>query len=76
MPNTVQVLMTPDCGHGRQAVGLVREVLDRLAPQVRLETVVVVDQADAERLQFPGSPTVRVNGTDIDPDGVGGVGVG
>jgi hypothetical protein len=76
MPFTVQVLMTPRCGHGQQAVGLVSEILGRLAPQVRLEAVVVVDQADAERLKFPGSPTVRVNGTDIDPGSVGGIGVG
>jgi hypothetical protein len=72
----VQVLMTPDCDHGPQAVLLVREVLGGLAPEARLETVVVLDQAEAERHQFPGSPTVRINGKDVVPDGVGGVGVG
>jgi hypothetical protein len=51
-------------------------VLDALAPDAWLETIVVRDQADAERLQFRGSPTLRVNGNDIDPTPLSGVGVG
>ena len=30
----------------------------------------VAGQAEAERLRFPGSPTIRVNGADVDPSGV------
>ncbi len=73
---TVQVLMSPGCGHGEQTLQLVRDVLDALAPDARLETIVVEDQSDAERQQFPGSPTLRVNGIDIDPNAPVGVGVG
>lgn len=76
MPMTVQVLMVPECGHGQQTILLVRDVLDMLAPEARLETIVIRDQGEAERHRFPGSPTVRVNGSDIEPGGAAGVGVG
>ena len=33
-----------------------------------LERVRVESHADAERLAFPGSPTVRVDGWDVEPD--------
>jgi hypothetical protein len=29
----------------------------------------VKTQAEAEELRFPGSPTIRVDGRDVDPDG-------
>jgi hypothetical protein len=29
----------------------------------------VFTQAEAEELRFPGSPTIRVDGRDVDPDG-------
>jgi hypothetical protein len=34
-----------------------------------VEEIEVVTEQDAERLEFPGSPTIRVNGEDIDPAG-------
>jgi glutaredoxin len=76
MSMRVQVLMSPGCGHGQQTVELVRDVLDALAHDFRLETVVVQNQGDAERRRFPGSPTIRINGNDVDPDAPAGVGVG
>ena len=32
----------------------------------------VTSQMEAERLAFPGSPTIRVDGVDVDPAGAGG----
>jgi hypothetical protein len=76
MAVTVRVLMSPDCGHGRKTVALAREVLAELAPDARIETVTVANLDDAERLGFRGSPTVLVEGIDIEPDPPGGVGLG
>ncbi len=39
-PITVQVLMTPACGHGLQTVRLVSEVLATFAPDARLNSIV------------------------------------
>jgi hypothetical protein len=76
MAITVQVQMSPGCGHGEQTVVLVRDVLSRLAPDARVEIVVVRTADDAERLGFRGSPTVLVEGADIEPRRPAGVGLG
>ncbi|HEX9049810.1 MAG TPA: hypothetical protein VF841_04690 [Anaeromyxobacter sp.] len=76
MAITVQVQMSPGCGHGEKTVALVRDVLDRIAPGAPLEIVEVSSLDDAERLGFPGSPTVRVNGVDVEPEPPRSVGLG
>jgi hypothetical protein len=76
MAISVEVQMSPGCGHGQQTVELVRRVLDALAPDARIETVTVATPDDAERLGFRGSPTVLVEGADIEPGPPGGVGLG
>ncbi len=76
MAPTVQVLMSPGCGHGQKTLELVRRVLDELAPGARIEAITVATMADAERLGFRGSPTVLVDGTDIEPGPPGGAGLG
>lgn len=73
---TVQVLMSPGCDHGAKTVELVRDVLSEVAPDARLETVVVQSREQAEALRFPGSPTVLVDGLDIEPGHSGGAGFG
>lgn len=73
---TVQVQMSPGCGHGQQTVALVRGVVSRLAPGARVEIVEVRTREDAERLGFRGSPTVLVEGVDIEPRPPAGAGLG
>ena len=77
MSISVEVQTSPGCGHGERTIELVRGVLDALAPDARIRIVTVATTEDAERLGFRGSPTVLVDGTDIElgPPG-GGVGLG
>ncbi len=75
-PLTVQVLMSPGCSHGLQTVRLVSEMIATFAPEARLRTIVIRTEADAELHGFPGSPTVRVDGKDIDPHAPASVGLG
>ncbi len=72
----IQILMSPSCSHGQQTAELVADVVRECAAGAEVETILVGTQEDAERLGFPGSPTVRVNGLDIDPQATGGVGLG
>jgi len=72
----VQVQMSPGCDHGQKTVELVRRVLDDLSPDADIETVTVATMEEAERLGFRGSPTVLIDGTDIEPGLRGGVGLG
>jgi arsenate reductase len=67
----VQLLVTEDCPHGPPAIRLVEEVLGRLAPETIPEVTVVAGWEDVEELAFPGSPTIRVNGVDLEGPEVG-----
>lgn len=67
----VQVLVTEGCPHGPPAIRLVEEVLGQLAPEITAEVTVVAGWEDVETLAFPGSPTIRVNGVDLEGPEVG-----
>ena len=45
----------------------VREVLAKQGIEAEVELVAVNSDKEAQRLQFPGSPTIRVNGEDLFP---------
>ena len=63
----VQVLSFDGCpGHAPAGV-LVTDVVAEFAPGTLVEEVDASDPAVAARLRFPGSPTVRVDGVDVDP---------
>ena len=63
----VEVLYIPDCPHHPAAVALVERVLAALRIDAELRTHLIDDQAAAERVRFPGSPTIRVDGRDVEP---------
>lgn len=44
-----------------------RALLDRIAPGIPVERVLVLEWDEAERLRFLGSPTIRVDGRDVEP---------
>lgn len=72
----IQVLMSPGCGHGLRTVELVADVVRAHAVEAEVETLLVESAADAARLSFPGSPTVRVDGVDIEPTPPANIGLG
>ncbi len=65
----VEVLVTPGCPHAPPAVARVREVVEGLVPGTTVHELLVEAEQDAQRLAMPGSPTVRVDGRDVDPSG-------
>lgn len=69
MAPKIEILVTSDCPHAELAEDLVREVAGRLAPDARIDRTVVADLAAAERLGFPGSPTIRIDGEDLEGAG-------
>lgn len=52
-----------------------RDLLDEVLATRGIETDVLMrevpTQEDADRLRFPGSPTIRIDGRDVDPEGAG-----
>lgn len=58
--------MFEGCPHGDATHDLVRRVVERLAPEAEVVRV-EIDTADkANALRFPGSPSIHVNGLDIE----------
>jgi hypothetical protein len=63
----VEVLYVPDCPHYPGALALVQRVLAELGIGAEVRSTLIGDQAAAERTRFAGSPTVRVDGRDVEP---------
>ena len=62
----VEILYFEGCPHHRPTVELVKAVVRDRAVVADVEEVEVRDQAEAERLRFLGSPSIRIDGIDIE----------
>ena len=65
----VELYWWEGCPSHPEALALVESVLAELGVDAEVELVEVETDEDAVRLGFPGSPTIRVDGRDIDPVG-------
>jgi hypothetical protein len=63
----IEVLYTRDCPNYAGALALVERVRAELGIDAELRTSLIGDHAAAERARFPGSPTIRVDGRDVEP---------
>jgi len=63
----VEILHFDGCPHTEKTRGEVATVAEALGLEVEIKTTVVENPEDATRLRYLGSPTVRLNGVDIDP---------
>jgi arsenate reductase len=68
MSPSIEVLVTPGCPHARPALELARDVARGFEPDIPVRCLEVSTEAEARALAFPGSPTIRVDGADIEPD--------
>jgi len=65
----VDFLYWEGCPSHPEARELLREVLAALGAEAEVVEREVTSQAEADELAFPGSPTIRVDGRDVDPAG-------
>jgi copper chaperone CopZ len=63
----VQVLYFEGCPNHEPAIALARQLIADLGLDASVEEVEVQGAEDAERMRFLGSPTVIVDGVDIEP---------
>ena len=63
----IEVLYVQDCPHYPATLALVERVRAEVGIDTELHSTLVVDQAGADQARFPGSPTVRVDGRDVEP---------
>jgi hypothetical protein len=63
----VKVLSIPRCPATSPTIKLVEEVASEMDVKISLSQVVISSQDEADRNRFVGSPTVQINGKDLEP---------
>ena len=63
----IEVLHVQDCPNYPGTLALVQRVLAELGIDAEVRTTLITDQAAAEQARFAGSPTVRIDGRDVEP---------
>ena len=63
----IEVLYIKDCPNYQGTLALVERVRAELDLHAEVRTTLIADQAAADQARFPGSPTVRVDGRDVEP---------
>jgi hypothetical protein len=67
MSRHVELLWFEGCANHPAARQMLEEAIAEMAPGTPINNVDATDPAVAERVRFPGSPTIRVDGRDVDP---------
>ena len=65
----IEVLHWEGCPSTTEAMTDLEDVLRAHGLDAEIELREVTTQAEAERLDFPGSPTIKIDGRDVDPSG-------
>jgi hypothetical protein len=63
----VEFLWFQDCPNHEAARAILHEVIDEVAPGTTVSDIDATDPDVAKSHRFPGSPTIRVDGLDVDP---------
>jgi len=65
----IEVWFVPNCPNHAVALERLREILSGEDFRIFVSEVLVKDAEMAQLLKFPGSPTIRINGQDVEPKG-------
>jgi hypothetical protein len=68
----VELLYWDGCPSYPEAKAMLADVLDRSGIDAPIEMLEVRTDEEARALRFPGSPTIRIDGRDVDPLGADG----
>jgi hypothetical protein len=68
---TVELLYTEGCPHGAAYLPHLQELAAAAGAGHPVQTQLLADHEHAQRERFLGSPTVRVDGVDVDPSAEG-----
>jgi arsenate reductase len=64
--HSVQVLYTDECQHAREAMAVAKSAASDLMPGADVSFVRIADMDEARAAGFTGSPTIKVDGMDIE----------
>jgi hypothetical protein len=63
----IEILYVPGCPHYQPTFERLQAVMASEAVKTGIRGIPVTTDVEAKTLLFPGSPTVRVNGEDVEP---------
>ena len=63
----IEVLLSPGCIHAEEAVFLVKNTVAELRLEAEVHEIMVETEEKARELRFLGSPSIRLDGRDIEP---------
>ena len=63
----IEVFYVPGCPNHHPAIENLRSALRSEATDAPIQEIAVTNDAMARQLKFPGSPTIRVDGRDVEP---------
>ena len=65
-PVWIEMLARDDCPSGGMAIAVVEKVVAETGVHAHIEVVDVISEQQAHERRFFGSPTVRIEGRDVD----------
>jgi hypothetical protein len=71
-PEKIELLYWDGCPSYPEALELLENVLAQSGVDAQVEVHEVLSHEEAQALRFPGSPTILVDGRDVDQAGAGG----
>ena len=63
----IEILFVPGCPNYQPTFERLQAVLESEAVRAGIQGIAVTNEVEAKNLLFPGSPTVRINGEDVEP---------
>ena len=64
----IEFLYFKGCSHWEAALEELQDLLGAKGVEDEIGVVRVSSNDEADRLRFPGSPTIRINGEDVEPE--------
>jgi len=64
----IEILYFEGCPNHRAVEDLVQDVLSELGHTAELKRTAIPDEVTAAAMRFLGSPTIRIDGIDLEPD--------
>lgn len=71
----IEILYVPGCPNHHAASAAVTRLLAAESWQAEIREIAVHSDLEAASLRFPGSPTIRVNGEDVEPESASSIGL-
>ncbi len=71
----IELLYIKDCLNFKKARRLIHDTAKSLGLNIPLRKIEIKEEDDSKKYSFPGSPTIRINGVDIEPETANTIGL-